>query len=162
MSTSVIRTLVYPSILAWSRRVQIIEVGLYLPVGQPPYCRNCCPTVTIVLWANLAKFERIWPIFCTRAIYCSPGQYITPLGNIFPACAIYCLVGEYIAQGLKFTFFLQCSMAYIVLAVPLIHPRNGIQMNVEHEGCCVAVMHVCVKPGSQYDACASIASRASG
>ena len=29
MSTSVILTLVYRNILAWSRRVRIIEVGLY-------------------------------------------------------------------------------------------------------------------------------------
>ena len=70
--------------------------SIYLPVGQPPYRQNCCPTVTTVLWANLTKFKRIWPIFCPRAIYCPLMQYVA-LKFAFYAVqyGIYCTGGVF-------------------------------------------------------------------
>ena len=83
------------------------------------------PTGKIValqlLQTNLTKFERIWPIFCTRAIYCSLVQHIARSSNILPGG------GSSILPGALNLHFLQCSMAYIALAVPLIRPQNGIQ-----------------------------------
>ena len=67
-----------------------IKKSIFLPVGQPPYCQNCYPTLTSVLWANSTKFERIWPIFSPPGIYCSLVQHVACLYNISPARAICC------------------------------------------------------------------------
>ena len=105
------------------KRAQQCSVPSGRAIALPLFFHHVVNTVPRLKILGYLPFPQILSVLsdniCTRAIYRVPGQYIP----YCPRAAIYSI--------------LPCSwgsMEYIVLAVPLIRPRGGIQSNYRKRG----------------------------